>query len=150
MRPKYHFISSLIIGSTLYLITHHKIISFSASFAAFFIDLDHLIIYWRTKPKNPFSIKKFLNCKSYIIKLKKLYLFFHAWEWVLVFLILWITLQVCRVDNFDFELFLGLSIGILVHLILDQIRNSVYPGTYSFFWRLTKKFETGRVLRKIK
>jgi len=103
-----------------------------AIFAGFLVDSDHMIDYliylknWRK-----FSIKQFISSEQFV-KSNKLYIFFHSWEYGLIFLTLSITL--------NFPILTTISISYLTHLTIDQLTNDVRPFTYFILARAKHGF----------
>jgi len=100
--------------------------------AGFLVDSDHLIDYliylknWRK-----FSLKQFISSEQFV-KTNKLYIFFHSWEYGLIFLILGITLNQPIITT--------ISISYLTHLTIDQLTNDVRPTTYFILARARHGF----------
>ena len=116
MRTIYHLLASSVLGAVLFYITRSLSAAAVAVLAGVFIDLDHLIDFWALKPKNPFSVKDFLNSEKNDLQAKYLFVFAHAWEWVVALWILTVLL------NWP-VLLLSFVLSITLHLTLDQIYN---------------------------
>lgn len=107
--------------------------------AGVFVDLDHLLDFWLSRPDIFFSIKAFLNTEYFINQVnKKIFVLLHSWE---IALALFIVL--CYL-NWPLW-FLALWLGIFWHLVLDHLFNKTV-STFGYFllYRFVKKF---RVLR---
>ena len=136
MRPGYHITSSTILSGVLYLMTKSWGMAASCFISGILIDLDHvldyLIIYgWRS-----FTIRRFFYV-FYHVQLKRIYLLFHAWEWLLFLLV------AAGITDWN-PWFTGLFAGIGLHMILDYIHNGGYIWSYSLIlrWRNNFDFET--------
>ncbi len=137
MSPVWHFISSFFIALFFFLGTGDINTALIAFLGGFFIDIDHLLDFWVSKPKNPFSLKAFMDSDSYVKVNKRIFVPFHAWEWVFILLVVayhlnWLLL-------FIFAISLGL------HLILDTVHHvwqeKGNPLIYVISFRLIKKFK---------
>jgi len=65
---------------------------------------------------------------------ERVYLWFHAWEYSLVGLVLVLTV-------WDHPIFIGAVVGHIGHMMGDQIGNRPkYPLTYSIIYRALKRF----------
>lgn len=131
MKPTAHLAASVLLSATLYFATKSIVVSTVSFFSGFLIDADHLLDYIREYGFR-IDIKEFFRL-FHETRFKKLLLIFHAWEWVLVLLILAALLKWNR-------FILGVTIGVFQHLVFDQMRNGVTPWGYFFIYRATKKF----------
>lgn len=116
--------------------------SWEAAFVFFgvgvFMDVDHLIDYYATRGIN-LNVKDFFH-SSRCLAYKKYHLFFHSYELLPLLLLAFIFHR-----NI---LWLGAMGGFLLHMILDQIDNPVYKGTYFFLYRWKKEFEKKHLFRE--
>jgi len=138
MRPIWHIITSFILGVAIFLFTRDMVASSIAFLAGVFIDLDHLLDFWISSPKNAFSIKQFYHMDKYLKSKGDHYtfIFFHAWEWVVVFVFL--TLFYGNIY------FVSFVLAITLHLALDSINNYLFEKenllVYSIIFRVFHKF----------
>jgi len=95
------------------------------------LDIDHLFEYFTHTGMN-INIKRFFHY-SYQIKYKRLYLFFHAYEY-LIFIAL-ITI----IAGYH-PLLIAIGIGMMQHLLLDQIYNQARPMAYFISYRIKNGF----------
>ena len=111
-----------------------------AGLASVFIDLDHVgdyVLYrrgWR-------GVRDFFeSCEEG--RLTRLYLFLHAWEWPLLFLLLYASLGAPQWTAM-------IALGMAYHLAFDAVgnRHIVIPRFYFITYRLGKGFE-GALLYK--
>ncbi|MFC1501041.1 hypothetical protein ACFL58_01150 [Elusimicrobiota bacterium] len=110
-------------------------IAISSFVIGILLDLDHVSDYWREHPFKMDLIHFFETCQE--SKLKKIYLWLHSIELIIpLVIIVYFTRS---------ELFLGMFIGFMQHLIFDQFFNPIYPQTYSLFYRFKVKFENKKV-----
>jgi membrane-bound metal-dependent hydrolase YbcI (DUF457 family) len=74
-------------------------------------------------------------------KEKRLYLFFHAYEYLFV---LWLLIYFSYLGKF----WIGIAIGLTTHLIFDQFTNPIKPPFYFLTYRIINKFETKNMVTK--
>lgn len=137
MRPIWHIISSFILG----IIIFHFSKSFAAGLLALlsgvFIDLDHLVDFWVSAPKNPFSIKQFYHMDKYLESKGDYYtfIFLHSWELMIVLTIIAVTYSNIYLT--------ALTLSILLHFLLDtfNLEKTDHPLMYSFIFRAIKRFQ---------
>ncbi len=104
MRLKYHFIVSLLLSIILYQPYGYQ--AFLVMLSGFLIDIDHYL--WYIIKFKDFSLKKTVEkTKDTTIKYK--FHVFHLYDIMIILLIL----------SFFSKIFIVLSIGLLVHLIMD-------------------------------
>ena len=110
----------------------------------FFIDLDHVLEYFIVFGLR-FNLKHFLEGRQFLSS-DKMYIWFHAWEYVPVFLAaVWLFwhYQVFNVAIF----LLALTIGAFVHLVSDCFINHFPARNYSLINRWRHGFYAPRLLR---
>ena len=133
MRVKEHILASSTLAIVFYYFTHSLPGAGLVLFSGIFIDLDHLFDFWITRPVNPFSIKEFMHPCKYMRENRKVYVFLHNYELVIM---LWILAW-----HFSWPpIILGIASGITLHLILDDIGNELITFSYFFIYRAVKKF----------
>lgn len=103
----------------------------------FFIDADHLIDYFLCFWNN-FDIQSFLSWESFKI-CQKSYELFHAWEYIIILLIIFISLN--KKYKLTRYCILALAISILWHLITDVFTNEAYFRWYSIIYRIKNNFD---------
>ncbi|MBI5742068.1 MAG: hypothetical protein HZA16_15325 [Nitrospirae bacterium] len=133
MRLGHHIAFSTAVSGVLYMISRSWGLATACFLSGIFIDLDHvidfLLIYgW------PFSFKRFFNVFYHEMGFKKIYLLFHAWEWLLLlFAAAWAS-------GWDPWL-TGLFAGCGHHMFLDYLHNGGYIRSYSIIWRWKNRFD---------
>lgn len=138
MRPIWHIITSFILAVAIFLLTRDMVASSIAFLAGIFIDLDHLLDFWISAPKNAFSIKQFYNMDKHLKSKGDHYtfIFFHAWEWIIV--LVFLTFIYSNVY------FVSFVLAVSLHLVLDTINNNIIeketPLVYSIIFRIFHKF----------
>ncbi len=131
MKLHHHAAFSATISLFLYMIFKSWYLSIACLLSGIFIDLDHLIDYFREQGW-PFRIKKFFQiCDE--AQFNRIILFFHGWEWVLLFM------AIAWKSGWD-PLVTGVAIGFGHHILLDVIYNRAGIRTYSIIWRWSKDF----------
>ena len=144
-----HLISSLIAGYLVWKIYKKPIPAFLAGLlGGFFIDLDHLIDYFLTFGFN-FNLNYFLQSYQFAVS-QKIYVFFHAWEWIILLLIYYSYLKNKQPQHNNSKLsilsfILALALGMIAHLIIDTISNSVVPMAYSIIYRALNDFSSAKI-----
>ena len=88
MRPIYHIIVSICLGLAVFALTQSFLAFIIIILTGVFIDLDHLVDFWATRPKNPLSIKDFLDSERYNKQAKYMFVFLHGYEWLIALIIL--------------------------------------------------------------
>ena len=132
MKFSHHVAVSTIISSILYVLFKSWSLTIASFLSGIFLDLDHYIDYL-CEYGSPFNMKKFFNC-IYKENLKKIYLFFHGWEWSIFLLIMsWMS---------DWNHWIvGVMIGYGHHMVLDALFNTNWPILgYSLLWRWKNNF----------
>jgi len=116
-------------------------LSMACLLSGIFIDLDHIIDYFREQGIN-LDIKKFFRICEYG-QFDKIVLIFHGWEWILLFIaIAWSS---------DWNpLVIGVVIGFGHHILLDAFYNRTGIRTYSIIWRWSKGFDFDTTFPSIK
>jgi len=142
MRPLKHIIASAILGIGFLLFVRPPWAALIVFLTGVFIDLDHLVDFWALKPKNPFSVKNFLNAEKYDKQAKWIFVFFHSWEliigfWLWAFLAHWPLWPT------------SIAAGATLHLILDidNLKHpcKMHPLTYFLFFRIIKGFKKKQI-----
>lgn len=131
MKMPYHAVVSLVVSALVWLWLRSAVAALACFLAGVFIDLDHGIDYClkygaRIRPRHlfrAFEVEVFDN----------IFIFLHAWEWILVGLvILWLI---------DWKpVMVGLVIGFSVHLLMDQLANRHNPWSYFLTYRAAHRF----------
>ncbi len=104
-------------------------------FLGVFVDTDHVFDYIREEKKFDF---KNMFTKSYKGDFKKLYVFFHCYEYIAA---AWVYAWLSGNPQFAAVF----TIAYLSHMIPDQLANNVRPSGYFFTYRAMVNFEMDRV-----
>ncbi len=140
MRLHHHTIASSVVSVMLFVYFKSWGLAIGSFISGIFIDLDHIIDVirehgWSIKTKDFFMI-----CNNG--QFDRVFLYCHGWEWSFLFLI------TAWVSGWNPWL-LGISIGLIHHLILDTIYNSSNPYSYSFLWRWKHDFAFDKIFTKL-
>jgi hypothetical protein len=140
MRPSHHAIISAGLSAGLWLWLQSLPAAVACFLSGIFIDVDHYLDYWLVKKEFPWEYRKLSEyCRLRLFD--KVYLVFHAHEWLVI---LWICIYV-----FDLNaVWLGLALGLTVHLIADVLCNPISPIGYSITYRIMNKFDWKAVRKK--
>ena len=138
VKPTVHIAASTVISALLFGITKSVGITMVSFFTGFLIDIDHVFDYVREYGFQV-SREKFFRV-FYENRFRKLLLVFHGWEWIGI---LFLLARYCDRSGWA----LGMAIGALQHLVLDQIGNTVTGPGYFFVYRIWKRFAAGAVVR---
>lgn len=129
--PK-HVGASIIVSALVWLWLR----SFPAALACFlmgvFIDLDHVVDFFFNR--RHLHIRRFFTTFKYEV-LENIFVFLHSWEFAMVWLALLLSLPEARAP-----VALGLFIGFVTHLALDNIFNRHARWAYFLFYRLRHGF----------
>lgn len=108
----------------------------------FLIDLDHVLEYFLTYGLN-FNLAYFLQGRQFLIS-DQIQLWFHAWEYVFIFLIF---AYLFKKTNTIKAAFITLALVVGVHLISDSIINRCPPKFYSLAYRASVNFSARELMR---
>ena len=138
MRASYHIAISAGISLGLQATWHSGAATLGCFLSGIFIDIDHYLEYYIFRKQFPFRYKDLVKYCDYNQE-RKLYLFFHAYEYLFV-----LGLLICF---FHFsKAWLGVTIGLTTHLVLDQWANPIKPLFYFLTFRAKNRFEKTKIL----
>lgn len=134
MKPKVHFISSTLLALVIYYFFQSPSAVLATFLGGVFIDLDHLVDFYFSRPRKIFSFQGFLSPHKYMRRNQKAYVPLHSYELILIiWLSSWYT---------DWNLILlGIALGFTLHLILDDIGNEMKTFSYFLIYRMYNKFK---------
>jgi len=130
MKMEHHIAASVPVAAGTYLMTSSWIYAVAAFFTGFILDVDHVLDYIREEKK--FDMKD-MFIKSYKGDFKKLYVIFHAWEYIPLALI-------AGALSGNMTAALVFSAAYFSHLVPDQLLNNTKPLGYFMTYRIIKKF----------
>lgn len=140
MRPIKHLICSASAAFVLLITTKSPKVAIGCVMAGVFVDLDHLIEYYRycggDWKWSEFSTGSYLDAKGTVNVI------FHSWEATAV---IWgIVLK--KGLNRKKSLFYGVTVGYTLHLILDQIGNNLNSMGYFELYRWIVDWKQDRLM----
>ena len=132
MVVKGHIAVSIIISSLIYFLFRSIAMAFASLLAGTLIDLDHIIDYIYTHGYKTISYRNLIEAsRNYTYK--KLFLFLHSYELLLLILLIYLLSRKI--------IWLGIFIGLAQHLLLDQFFNPVRKLFYFLSFRIKEKFD---------
>ncbi|MFH1369207.1 MAG: hypothetical protein ABII64_08790 [Elusimicrobiota bacterium] len=135
MRLPQHALASTIGAAAVYAVTRSPGMAAGVFITGVFIDLDHIIDYWREHPFRMDLDHFFHTCNEY--RLKKALLISHSVEFLFpIALLVYLTRS---------PWIIGMSIGWALHIIMDYEGNKVHGLTYFLFHRIRVGFEIDKV-----
>lgn len=145
-----HLLISLAIGFLVWRKYKEPLPAFVAALlGGIYIDADHLFDYYLAFGFN-FNLSYFLNSYQFSVS-RKIYVPFHAWEWVILLLVLIVILERryyrhrAKVLKYLLSFFLALTLGIYSHLIIDTVTNDTTLPGYSIIYRVINNFNTDKI-----
>lgn len=137
-----HIFSSLLAGTVVFLFYRRYLFSFLPALGAgVAVDLDHLIDYFYAFGWN-FRLDYFMRGYQFL-KSDRIYIWFHAWEYVII-LIIAAYLVKKRAAK---AVFFSLALGLFFHLMADSVLNEgMKPQTYSLLYRAENGYKIERLV----
>lgn len=128
-----HLLASIVVCAGFYWHSGDVFATLALFLVAMLLDVDHLVDYglYLLQSRETPRIGEFIS-GVYFKKWQRFVCPLHAWELVVILLILWTTQS--------HIIFLGLAIGLVVHLVLDYWTNTVNRVAYFFSFRLYHGF----------
>lgn len=133
MRFSQHVLVSVVISALVWWWLRSLSAALACFLAGVFIDLDHIIDFLYNC-RRPCKISRFFTVFEFEA-LANIFVFLHSWE----FALLWLALMAC-VPEARQPLALGLFIGFVTHLGLDNLFNRHSRWAYFLFYRLRHGF----------
>jgi hypothetical protein len=136
-----HILSGLLAGYFVWRLWKKPLPAFLSSFlGAVVIDFDHFIDYFLAFGFNfsaSWRINYFIHGYQFL-KTDKIYILFHGWEYVIIFLILGLLIFKNKTAK---TVFVALALGMLFHLIYDTNANEgMRFRSYSIIYRAENNF----------
>ena len=107
-----------------------------------FIDLDHFIDYFLYVDFSRFNLAEFLAV-DYVLEVNKIYVLFHGWEFVLLFLLL------ANIFKKYQPILLTIGLAVFGHLLVDQFTNGAVFFSYSLIYRFINDFSYNAFIGKL-
>ena len=131
----YHFIAAILAGVLIYLLFGQLTLSFLTFMISFFVDVDHVLDYLFAEGFKVDVISFFSG--AFFGKWKKIVLPFHAWEYVLILLILfWV---------WGNPLFAAIAVALFSHYSVDFLTNKVTKPAYFLLYRISVGFDIKKI-----
>ena len=138
-----HIVVSFLIGFFIYKKYNEPLLAFLGAFlGGVLLDSDHIIDYFLAFGLN-FNLKSLLRGYQFLVS-NRIYLPFHAWEWIIVLVFLVNLFPKKRVKYSIFCL--ALALVLFSHLIFDVYANHVTFSGYSILYRIKNNFVTDKLI----
>ena len=135
MKPSHHVVISAAVTSLFALWVRSWPALAACFLSGILIDIDHHLDYWFNEKKFPFRYRDLVEFCSIENKNRgKLYLIFHSYE--LLFLFWWAVLYLQLG-----VIWLGMAIGLTVHMLFDQLFNPLKRFAYFLTYRILVGFK---------
>jgi len=138
MRPSYHIAASAGISLGLQATMHSWPATLGCFLSGVLIDVDHYLEYCLIRKKFPFRYEHLVDF-CFDGSVSKIYLFFHAYEYLVI---LWFLICFFHPGN----VWLGVATGLTTHLFFDQFTNPIKPYFYFLTFRVKNRFEKSKIL----
>ena len=102
------------------------------------LDGDHLVDYFAFSSSFHFNLIEFL-LGHYFYTSDKIYVLLHAWEWVLLLIIIYFILSPVLKEKYKFILFI--VVGMAAHLIFDTLSYGFHWNAYFITTRILHNFD---------
>jgi len=137
-----HVVLSLLAGLIVFKITKRPFISFFfALLSGVMVDADHFIDYFAAFGWN-FNLNYFVNGYQFL-KTDKIHILFHAWEYVIIAIVLAFFLK----NKLVKATLISLALGLFFHLSTDCILNEgMKPQAYSIVYRIENNFDVEKLV----
>lgn len=138
-----HLFFALLAGLIVWLIFRKNLVLalWGGILGGFLVDSDHIIDYFLAFPWN-FRLDWFLKGYEFL-KSDQIYLFLHAWEHIIVLIIIGILIGTKKLKVFVFSL----ALGLLFHLSGDVVMNEgLTAKSYSLIYRIKQNFQMEKLI----
>ncbi|MDD5678696.1 MAG: hypothetical protein PHW60_12035 [Kiritimatiellae bacterium] len=133
MQLSKHVVASVFISALVWWWLRSSAAALACFLMGVFIDLDHIVDYLYNSPRH-LRARRFFTAFEFEV-LENIFVFLHSWEFALV----WLALLLC-VPGIRQPVALGLFIGFVTHLGLDNLFNRHARWAYFLFYRLRYGF----------
>lgn len=137
MSPVKHAVISVVAGAGVAAWTQSWVAGLACVVSGVLIDADHHLDYWLANKKFPWTYKQ-LQAFCCPQETGKMYLFLHAFEWQII---LWSVIVLFQPG----AIWLGIAVGMSVHLIFDQFTNHIQPWSYFIVFRAVNGFAREKI-----
>lgn len=138
-----HLLFALLAGFIGWQLWRKPLVALAAGLlGSVFIDLDHLIDYFIAFGWH-FNLSFFLHGYQFS-KNDNIYIIFHAWEYVVLFVLIGLIYRKRRsVKTF----YITLALGIFFHLTVDVLLNDMMIKSYSLIYRWQSNFLMEKIIK---
>lgn len=112
------------------LLTKYALVGFLVTML---LDADHLYEYMLSVDWSTFNLADFLS-SSYFDKIGRIYVLFHAWEWVAL------TLIIYKLTASKHKWLLYVAVGVAAQLVFDTLSYGFDPRVYFISYRYVNDF----------
>ncbi|MFA5043121.1 MAG: hypothetical protein WC381_09225 [Kiritimatiellia bacterium] len=133
MQVSKHVVVSVIVSALVWWWLRSSVAALACFLMGVFIDLDHIVDFLYNHRRH-LRLRRFFAAFEFEI-LENIFVFLHSWEFALV----WLALLLC-VPDVRRPLALGLFVGFVTHLALDNIFNRHARWAYFLLYRLRHGF----------
>ncbi|MCX6991892.1 MAG: hypothetical protein NT011_01990 [Kiritimatiellaeota bacterium] len=133
MQPSKHVIVSVLVSALVWWWLRSSAAALACFLMGVFIDLDHVIDFFYNHRRH-LKFQRFFTAFEFEV-LENVFVFLHSWEFALVWLALLLSLPDARQP-----VALGLFVGFVTHLALDNLFNRHARWAYFLFYRLRHGF----------
>jgi hypothetical protein len=138
MKASYHIVASAGISLGFQATMHSWPATLGCFLSGVLIDIDHYLDYYIIRKKFPYRYKDLVDF-CFDAKENKNYLFFHAYEFLLI---LWLLIYFFNLGL----IWTGIALGLTTHVIFDQFFNPIKPLFYFLTYRIANQFEKTKTL----
>lgn len=133
MQVSKHVVASVVVSALVWWWLRSSAAALACFLAGVFIDLDHIVDFIYNNRRH-LKFHRFFKAFEFEI-LENIFVFLHSWEFALVWLALLLSLPEVRQP-----VVLGLFVGFVTHLALDNLFNRHSRWAYFLFYRLRHGF----------
>jgi len=130
MMPKYHFITSLVLAGVFFVFTGDIQATVLCFLSGFLLDVDHMLDFWTYKGKVTISPEIY---QGFYKRFGKVPVLLHSIELLIP---IWVLGYAGNLYLFS----LAISLGFMLHLILDFACYEMRPYSYFLIFRIAKNF----------
>lgn len=138
-----HIFFGFLAGLIVWLIWRKPRAAFFSGFVGgFLIDLDHFIDYYLA-----FGLKwnwQYFKWGYEFLKSGKIYVLFHAWEYVIILVLLLFLFK----NRHARTIILALALGIFFHLVTDVVLDDMPVRSYSLNYRIKNDFAISKIVKE--
>jgi len=133
MQVSKHVIASMLISALVWWWLRSSAAALACFLMGVFIDLDHIVDFIYNNRRH-FRVHRFFAAFEFEV-LENIFVFLHSWEFALI----WLALLLC-VPDVRQPVALGIFIGFVTHLGLDNLFNRHSRWAYFLLYRLRHGF----------